>query len=44
MNEQLDEFSREIHYLAMENEFSIVKFEAFIDKIRNFVSQVCAIL
>jgi hypothetical protein len=40
MNEQLDEFSREMHELAQKEEFSIVKFDAYIDKVRNFVSQV----
>ena len=42
MNEKLDEFSREMHVLALQEEFSIVKFEAYIDKVRNFVSQVFA--
>lgn len=40
MNEQLDEFSREMHELALQEEFSIVQFDAFIDKVRDFVSQV----
>ena len=40
MNQQLDEFSREMHELAFKEEFSIVQFDAYIDKVRNFVSQV----
>jgi len=40
MNEQLDEYSREMHELALKEAFSIVKFDANIEKVRNFVSQV----
>jgi hypothetical protein len=40
MNEQLDEYSREMHELALKEAFSIVKFDAYIEKVRNFVSQV----
>jgi hypothetical protein len=40
MNEKLDEFSKEMHELALQEEFSTVKFEGYIDKVRNFVSQV----
>ena len=40
MNEKLDEFSKEMYELSMNNQFSVVLFDAYVDKVRNYVSQV----
>jgi formate hydrogenlyase subunit 4 len=39
MNEKLDVFSREMYELSKQ-QFSIISFEALINKIRDYVSEV----
>jgi hypothetical protein len=39
MNEKLDVFSKEMYELSKQ-QFSIISFEALINKIRNYVSEV----